>query len=156
PIGKNMQVRGDFLLAPEWRGVLDTYPLNPSIPMANMPFSGPVRWLMVRAPLVSDSSVAGGSRPLPFGAFDRVTPEVSIPVGLLQGQIVLDDGWDETPDDSLNVRGLFTQRGAEAVSTSLPLRYGTNRLRFVFPTGSFETFSMHYAPDTPSLVEPQI
>lgn len=155
---RNLRLNGNFLLAPFWNGVLDASPMDPSRPMDNMPIPGPVRWLMTRAPLVADAAVPGGARSMPFGVFRSVHAAVSIPSSVLVNtgvRIELDDGFDDTPD-SMVVTHFFAASGAEATASSLPFRYGCNRLRFVFPDGAFEAFCMNYDEETPAIVEERV
>ncbi|MCA9243542.1 MAG: S8/S53 family peptidase [Phycisphaerales bacterium] len=145
--GKNMRVHGDVLLAPHWRAVVDTAPIDPQLPMDNLPSAeDAIRWTLVRAPNMGASSI--DMRPMPFGVINTVAPIISVPIGVItssQGQIWYDDGWDETAD-AQNVTGMFVPSGVEAVA-SLPFLYGANRLTFVFPDGQFETFSLNYTDD---------
>lgn len=152
-----IRVQGDILLAPHWRGVLDVAPLDPGARMQNVPTPGAIRFLLVRAPLVASAAGALDARPMPFGAFTSVTPEVSIPNGVRSAasEIWMDDGWDETAD-AVPVKSLFAPMGVEARASGLPFRYGTNRLTFAFSEGSFETFSMNYDNATPAIVEAQV
>jgi len=70
--------RGSQAAVRRWDGVRK--PINPSQPMAQLSFSGPVTYFVFSAPQVADLSVSGGQRLMPFGVFDTVDPTISIPV----------------------------------------------------------------------------
>lgn len=149
--GRNIRIHGDVLLAPHWRGVVDTSPIDPQLPMDNLPtVSDAIRWTLIRAPNMGASP--GALRPMPFGVFNSVTPTVSVPIGVItsaQGQILYDDGWDET-NDAVDITSLFIPSGIEATA-DLDMLYGANRLTLVFPQGRFETFSLNHTDDVPGV-----
>ena len=161
---KSVNAAGNFRLDAEIKlpygiGTVSLQPLNPALPMANVPFSGPVNWIVFSAPQVADPALSGADRPMPFGVFDTVTPTVSVPLVMLTeslGRVYWDDGWsDGSP--SLDITSMFTASGYAAVAPVLPFRYGANRLTVVFPDGGrFSTYSMNYDDTTLGLVEPAI